>query len=207
MKAGPVHLAADGDHVLDPRTYGAHVLDDREEVGLAVLRRQHPGHRLRDLGQALDLVLPVAVDEHDRDGPDLLTGEVDGHELGPVGQLDHHPVERLDTQIDQPDGQAFGVLARLGVGEARLPVDEGFLVRMDVGSPVEEIPESQPAPPPAAQVVLGVILPVRRRAFQQLEHALLLPRSDDAGQTAQPVSTPSRTASAIRPGSRALPVT
>ena len=55
-----------------------------------------------------DLVLPVAVDEHHRDGADLLAGEVDRHELGPVGQLDHHPVQRLDPQVHQTDGQPLG---------------------------------------------------------------------------------------------------
>ena len=118
-----------------------------------------------DLRQPLDLVLPVAVDEHHRDGADLLAGEVGRHELGPVGQLDHHPVERLDAQVHQADGQPLGLLPGLGVGEPVLPVDESLLVRVDVGRPVEQIAEGQTAPPAAPQVVFGVVFPVGRRSL------------------------------------------
>ena len=76
-------------------------------------------------------------------GADLLAGEVDRHELGPVGQLDHHPVERLDAQIHQADGQTLGLLPRLRVGQPVSAVDERLLVRVDIGRPVEKVPEAQ----------------------------------------------------------------
>jgi hypothetical protein len=113
----------------------------------------------------LDLVLPVTVDQHHRDRTDLLAGEIDRHKLGPIGQLDHHPVEGLDAQVHEADGQALGILPDLAVGESGLRVDKSLFVRVDIGCPVEEVPKSQPAPPAPPQIVLGVVRPVGRRSL------------------------------------------
>ncbi len=115
-------------------------------------------------------MLPVAVYQHHGYGPDLLEGEVGGHELAPVGKLHEHTVFRLDAQSKKADCRALRLVASLLKGEAALQIYEGYLVGMDVRGPVQPLRQGKASPPSALVVVGGILLPVGCRTFQHLDH-------------------------------------
>src|SRR5665213_4011372 len=74
---------------------------------------------------ALNL-LELGLNPLDRDAADLLQREIKQYEFGDVGQRRHHPVERIQSQLEQIERQIVGQPVDIGVGVAPLTVAEGL---------------------------------------------------------------------------------
>src|SRR5437764_1446930 len=66
----------------------------------------------------------MADERCDGNGADLLQGEVEEHELGAVRERGHHPVERLEAQLEEVQRQVVGDAVDVGVGVLAFAVYE-----------------------------------------------------------------------------------
>lgn len=90
----------------------------------------HTGHGTRQPYQVADLPAPVPGHGVHRHRPEPLQPEPDEHELGAVGELDHHPVAPPDPQSAQSGGDAVGLRVELRVGPAPVAVDHRDALRV-----------------------------------------------------------------------------
>jgi len=155
------------DDVSDLRIFLQHILDDRPVGDLSVLLGQHPGHRLRQLADMVDLGLVVAWDEDDGDGAYLLKSQEREDEFMPVRQLEEHPLFRLDAQFHKTDGQLIHRLAELPVGPSARTVHKPDFVWVNIRVFIKDVPPGHPQPPSHAAVLLNLFLPIGCETFDR----------------------------------------
>ena len=77
-----------------------------------------------------NLGVPMGAQRHHRDDADVVQREIERDELGAVRQLNDDAVLRLQSEANEPARQALRRSNQLVVGDPRVAVDDGNLLRL-----------------------------------------------------------------------------
>jgi hypothetical protein len=97
----------------------------------------------------------VRYQRRDRDGAQLLQREVKQHELRDVRQRRHHPVERLQPELEEVRGQGVGERIDVAVGIRSFSIDQCDPVAVAPEHGMEFLRERLVLPVPLGAVALG----------------------------------------------------
>jgi hypothetical protein len=148
-------------------------MDNGNIIGIFVSGGDNPGCGPRKADQVIDPKLALPVNQQDRDGANFLNGKIGENKFIPIGKLNQHPIQGTDAQIHHAYGEPVGFFTRLPIGKTRFPIHKGLFIRVNIRSPVKEIPECKAGPPPKPVVFFSVLFFVRRKSFKNPRHVSL----------------------------------
>ena len=121
-------LAGD-EHLLQRGAGGAHFLGHRAVVEIAQPVGNDVAHRAGGGDEMLHFGVAVRAQRHHRDRPGADQAKVGVNELGNIGQLQHHAVERFEAGMYEVRGEPLDALHELRVADAFRAVHQRDLVR------------------------------------------------------------------------------